>query len=368
MNRDLDRSWLGALALNVLIVAVLAVVVPRLAEGDPMWPASDHINYIAMWSDLSANHVPPFCYRLLQPALAASLPLDRTAAFTVVTVVMLIGTGLLLFVWLRRRGASARHAMAGVMLFHGLNWCTKYLVYDVYRPEPPLFFFVMLALVFHSYRRWWAVGLALAAATLAKESALFVVPWVVVDRWLQADDGRWRDVLELSLPALIVVAALRVFVTPSSPYQPIDALMAVAPERLTSGLPSFLRGLTVGTWGVLVPVAMAFAPRSEWRRFAAAAPFVLLVVLQPLVATNVDRLVTLAFPVTVALAVRGLARIESRTGAGPATTLILSAVPLLLVLFKSGWHSPAPEQRLLFLAVATALVSAAHRWISPRTA
>ena len=130
----------------------------------------------------------------------------------------------------------------------------------------------------------------------------------------------------------------------------------VGVERLSGGLAGFLRGGTVGTWGVLIPALIVLSGKKGSRILLRTLPFLVLVYIQPLFAKNVDRLLVLAFIAFIPAAAEGLRNVTTRFRLTRWMAGGYVIIPFVLAALKSGYNPPSPEQQLAVLAVWTMIV------------
>lgn len=190
-----------------LFVFVLARSVEPMTSAHPAFRAGgDHFHYFAMAEEPGETHRAPFCYRLLTPTLARLMPFGLADSFYFLTVIFLIGTGVLVYYIAMETVRERGLALAGIALFYSLSAGAKFCLYDFWLVEPALFFFSALSilLLLRRHDRWLSITLALAV--LAKESALFLIPLVYTMRALALLSGReGRRVLLRALPFIALV-------------------------------------------------------------------------------------------------------------------------------------------------------------------
>jgi hypothetical protein len=356
-KRDI-KYYFTLILLPVLLTLILAINTEPMTNLHPMYSqGGDHLVYIEMAQQPFAAHEPPYCYRLLVPTIARYLPFSLAVNFYLLAVLFIIGTGILLHLFLRDLGCNLFYSSLGVILFYSLNWGAKFLLFDFWLTEAALFFFVVLSLllILRDSRVWLVVALCLAV--LCKESALFLLPLIYTLRARHIIDGPalLRAVL-LSIVPIALFVVLRLTITTDTSYNLVTLWKEIGVPRLTEGLVGYIRGVTVGTWGI-VALLLPFFCSKRGRGFALRSmPFLLLVLAQPLFAINVDRLIVPAFPIVIPLAMNGLEDIQHRFRLSQWMVLGYVAIPYILILIKSGYQSPSPEQRLLILAIWTLII------------
>ncbi len=313
--------------------------------------------YIAMAEQPLVQHPTPYCYRVLVPTLARLLPLDLTTSFFALTFFFMVGTGVLVYYLLREMGMDRFISLLGLPLFYGLNWGARFAFFDFRLTDPALFFLSALTLLLLLKGRLWLAVVTLSLATLAKESALFLLPF--------AYTLRARKIVDVAAAAralfvgIIPVAVLLVLRwTIPGEYDPSALWSTIGRSRIESGMAGFVRGATVGTWGVGLLIVALFSGRQGRDWLVRSAPFLALVYLQPFFAINVDRLLVLGFLATVPLACMGWERVMGHFHLSRWMVVGYASIAYFLLLAKKGnnYNSPSPEQELLLLAVWTLVV------------
>ena len=200
----------------------------------------------------------------------------------------------------------------------------------------------------------------LAVAVLAKERALFLIPLIYTVRAESLFDRKAASrTLAVAVLPVAVFLGVRT-VVPSLPQtSPAELFSVVGLARLSEGLAGFMRGGTVGTWGVLIPILIVLSGRKGGRILLRALPFLVLIYIQPLFAKNVDRLLVFAFIALIPVAVEGLRNVTRRFRFSRWMTAGYIIIPFILTALKSGYNAPSPEQQLAVLAGWTIIVAIA---------
>jgi hypothetical protein len=352
------------IAVSSLFVLILALQVDPLTTGHPAFSlGGDHTAYIAMAEAPGEAHASPYCYRVLMPFIARILPFGLQTSFYMLTLIFITGTGVLMYYLLRTSGEGVFFSFMGIVLFYSLNWGAKFALYDFWLTEPMLFFFITLSLLLLLLGRDAWLALALGLAVLSKESAIFFLPLVYAIKADRPLDGKaFLRTAAVGVAPIGFFLLLRWTIPSSTGYDPLALLSTIGTERLSSGLIGFIRGGTVGTWGILLLALPFFSGRDGGKLAIRSAPFLVFVYMQPFFAVNVDRLLVMAFIVVIPLAVGGLRRIASKMGLSLWMTAGYAFVPFILIVLKGGYQSPSPEQRLLALALWTIPVAAVKRY------
>jgi len=365
--------------LLVAGVALLMVAALRMRSDALVYDHADFLNpwdhhkYIWMATHNPFDfHVAPFCWRVTTPALASALPFGVEKSFLIISYLSLWLTGVAMYFLARRFRFSKWTSFAGMILFFSLGWAVKANLYNIWRPEPLAFLLATLAIYCIADGKQWRYAALLALGVTVNESVLFVIPLYYSLNAKKPVDPRLalRAVL-LALPALAVFAALRSLI----PMQNDDiAYMSTLPEalrqaqlgstsydlgslwneiglqRLRSLSPQMPMLYTVGTFGVVAAMLPLFAVRRNLPLFVRFLPFLLLVYAQLLIATNEMRLLVMAFPAVIILALNGAEAMAGVLRVRTGTVAILFGALVCLLLVRTWMNVlPALYESLLFL-------------------
>jgi hypothetical protein len=374
-------TLVGVAALALALTTVLWMRTAKLTPADPDFslPGDQHM-YIHMATEGPFGfHVAPFCWRPLVPLVAQALPGSLEAGFEVQSFAAMWLAGVVIFLVGRRSGFPSTLALAGMLMFFSLGWATKFNLYDFWLTDAVALLFVALAVYLAMTRRNVAFAVVLAIGVLAKESVIFAAPLAYTLRARSLADRRAARALLLAIPAAAVLAAIRIGI-PSWNADPayVGSLPALV-QRGAHAVPSYDLWTVVGrtvarrdwpatairvlsSFGLVVGVAPLLAARRSLGLAARFLPMLLLALSQVLVALNTERLVVVAFPAMIVLAVRGCRSLVGIGGGNgiPALALAGSSFGLLLI----GPHQWMPDVSLQ-LVVAAVVVGATVRGIRP---
>jgi hypothetical protein len=348
------RQLFFVVLVSAVSVLVLAVRVEPFATNQ----LNDAVIYIAMAEAPLAHHPAPFCFRLLVPTLAGLLPLDLSTSFHLLTFLFCTGTGVLLYYVLLELGLDGFFALMGLLLFYGLNWATRMVLFDFRLTDPGLFFFG--ALSFLSLLKGWNVCavVALSLGVLAKESTLCLIPLSYSLRARRVvDPPAMLRGLAIAIIPMAVFFVVR-WVIPGE-FNVVAFLWKMGSKRLEGGMLGLLRAGTLGTWGVALLMLLPFSGRQGRDLAVRSIPFLVLVYAQPFF----DRLLVLGFLAVVPIGVMGLRRVREKFQLSRWMVVGYAAVPFALLLAKSSrnFNPPSPEQTLLVLLIWTTIVLTAKR-------
>lgn len=313
--RRLPAGWKQLLAYTgpVLLLLVLAFIVDRhgrIPYPDPRNASiEDDYRYIAMalrpFSSDPLVHDAPYCWRLLTPLIVHLLPLRVFSGFSLVTGASLVATTLGTMWFMREMGLPQPAAVAGGYAFVVLGPATGFTLWDYPLIDPLSFALLVLALVFAVRREGLWLVATLIVSAVAKETVLFAALFAIVWALEQRDWRFLRWAAGEFVASVVVLVALRVAIPSEQPY----SLLAEMHRVSANYAPTFFAGwqrfvaATIGTWGLLLPLAVLQLFHSP--RFAASPAWVLLFLAslaQIVIATNVERTVVYSFPVVIAAA------------------------------------------------------------------
>ena len=280
---------------------------------------TDHYHYIAMSRDPlggEAAGTPPFCWRILTPLLAFALTragLGTNAAFWIVTNACLVGFLSCLYALLVGRGFAPRHAVPGVVLAGLVPGAVRWYEYQYWMTDPLCLFLIAAALVLIAARRDRELLLLSLLGVAARESYVLVFACLLASR-LRRDGiaSALQATARVALPSLALLAAIRLLV-PASPGAPLLAVVGdVIGFRWRHLFDNQLYLATVGAFGVLLPMALAFPARfvAALRERPEDAVLLAGAYASLLVGTNTERLLAYALPAVATVALAGLVRIE----------------------------------------------------------
>ena len=314
----------------------------------------DHHMYIFMAQHGPFGlHVAPYGWRVLAPAIAWTSPFGVQWSFEVLTFVAIWVTGVVIWLVCVRLGFDTRLAVGGMLLYFALGFATKWLVFDFWLTDQLAILAAAVAVLLALRGRTVAFAVCLAVGVMAKESVIFAAPLLYT---LQAR-RKWDPELALrtvaaALPAVGVLVTLHLGIAEMNarPYpREIEAVIrasrirhytyvSVLHQTVLRRYHHMGRTLTgaIGAFGLLVPLLSIYGlvRSSRARSFGLRVlPFLVLVYVQLLFAYNTERLLVLAAPVVIPLAVWGLGElVEIRPSASwvavglPATFFAMQLV------------------------------------------
>jgi len=270
------------------------------------------------------------------------------------------------------------------LLFYGLSFAVKFNMWDFWLSDPLAFLFVAIAVLFILDDRDWLAALALAAGALAKESVIFVVALLYGFRATAVWDRRAATrAAMVGLPALVVLVVIRWLIPAWNAHPGYIATLAkpirLNAHNLPTYAPWFVLRETIAarwqdplTWVVrtvsafgLIPVVLACSGgKRNLRLLIRSSPFLVLVLSQELFALNTERLLVLAFPAVVLLAVGGAQRLHER-GVPVGVLLGVVGANLCLQLVVPAGGGPNALLQLVVLSLGAGAVAATSRRRGP---
>ncbi len=283
--------------------------VPQKAEDAPGFDA--HI-YVAMAESPATFTMAPFGYRIGVPFLAQALPIPLETAFKALCAIGLLLTLFLAYFFFLELGFSHLLSLLGVSFLGAAPQIPIYLQ-NYFLVDPlALAAVVGLLVLVERGKATGATAFLLLIASLCKESAFYVVPVL----YLRLSEGRLVDLkaarrtLLVCLPAIAAALILRFGWADDAPLFPYLSPLAIA-QRPWFGSAEVYRDLWKYSFAYLSVLALINAASASWRDFTRRyAPYLALVLIQLLVATDTRRLLFFGFPVIIPLALAEFQRIR----------------------------------------------------------
>lgn len=350
------------LVLSFLLTSALLFGARFMIPGHPNYPKPwDHHKYVWMATENPLDfHIAPFCWRILVPALAKALPFDLEWSFFLISFAGVWMTGVAVYSLALQLFPSPPYGFVAMLIWVSLGWAGKLVLRNLWLPDSLGFFFVALAVYAVLARRDALFVVSVALGVLAKESVFFVVPLYYTlrtDRWI--DLRLLKRCALLALPAALLLVLVRVFIPAlnadpvylstlpetvrivqegSSSYDYLELFRSVGLERLRNTSAWDLYTYSVGTFGVILLLPL-FALRRAGVLFLRFLPFLLLVYTQLLFAVNTERLLVLAFPAVLLMALAGIEGLLERLSIGPGWFVPLAFALVIINVVFPGYFS-----------------------------
>jgi hypothetical protein len=346
VTRSADTR-LGALLAVLLLAVNVASVSSRLGllHKAKQVKEYDHWRYIEMARGpegrAALQREPPYCFRIAVPALVRALTrlgLSENAAFFLVTNAALFGFLLLLWLHLRDLGFSLALRVAGLLVMGFTQGAVRWFEYQYWMTDPAALFLVMLAFFLLERGKWGAVLATSVLAAFVRETYVLVYPYVFLWELRRGRPFRraaGRTAVLAALP-FAILAVIRRLVVPNQPDDFVSGVVDSMTFRLNHVLDNQLYVVTIGAFGVLVPLLLLLPERLPGlaRRHFDRAAYVLSVYATLVISNNNERPLAYALPALVPAALwcaRAFLE-ETRLPSGP----VLATVVGLQVLFWAG--------------------------------
>ena len=346
MTRSADTR-VGVLLAVVLLAANVASVSSRLGfvHKPKQVKEYDHWRYVEMARGAEGRPAlkqePPYCFRLAVPALVRGLTrlgLSVNAGFFLVTNAVLFGFLLVLWLHLRDLGFAPSLRVTGLVVVGLTQGAVRWFEYQYWMTDPAALFLVMLAFFLVERRKWGPLLATCVLTAFVRETYVLVYPYVFLrdlrtGRALPAAIARTAGLA--ALPFAILVA-IRRLVTPNQPDAFVSGIVDSMTFRWNHLLDNQPYVVTVGAFGVLVPLLFLFPARIPElvRRHFDRALYVVSVYATLVISNNNERPLAYALPALVPAALWCLRAFVEETGL-PATP-VFAAVVALQALFWAG--------------------------------
>ena len=383
-------TWASPLAVMASASVMLGLLWTRtdhLSPEHPWWsfPGDHHVYLLMADRPVGDLHLAPWGWRILEPWLVRLLPGSHQIGFQAICVVGLIVAATCVHRICLSLGFDARLASCGLLMFISLSFATKYAMFDFWLTDPFAFAFLALAVLLAIEQRFVAFALCMAVGVLAKESVIFAAPLLYAFAAERVLDRRalWRTAVATA-PALLMLLTVRLVIPAwnGQPYVlglpgpvaanartiPDYSALAVAREvlaRRAADLPATIVRC-VSAFGLLIGVLPFFGGRRAWELAVRFSPFLVLVFLQLAFALNTQRLLVLAFPAVIPLALCGLSALRER-GVSDAVLLGTCAAFASLQLLSPEQVAPAAGLQAAVLATCAAWSYVQIRRVSHRS-
>ena len=346
LSRAADTR-LGALLALLLIAVNVASVAAALGflHKAKQVKEYDHWRYIEMArgpeGQAKLQREPPYCFRIAVPALARGLMragLSENASFYLITNAALFGFLLLLWLHLRDLGFSLPLRVTGLLVTGFTQGAVRWFEYQYWMSDPVALFLVMLAFFLIERESWRSLAAVSVAAAFVRETYVLVYPYVFLRelRLGRRVGPALARTAAVALLPLAVLLAIRRLVTPNQPDAFVAGIVDSMGFRIEHLLDNQLYVVTIGAFGVLVPLVLLFPARlaSLARRHFDRALYVASVYATLVISNNNERPLAYALPALVPAGLFGLRAFleQTRLPLAPACAVVV----LLQMLFWAG--------------------------------
>jgi hypothetical protein len=396
---------LGALLALALLGLNISCVSSRLGflHKPKQVKEYDHWRYVEMARGEEGRPAlqrePPYCFRVGVPALVRGLSrigLSVNAGFFLVTNAVLFGFLLVLWVHLRDLGFGLSLRVAGLLVVGLTQGAVRWFEYQYWMTDPAALFLVMLAFFLLERRSWAGLAATSVVAAFVRETYVVVYPYVFLHelrRSLLPREASASGAPSPAFAALVRVAALRGIAVAAVPLAILVALRRLVtadhPDRFVVGIVDSMTFrwnhlldnqpyvVTIGSFGVLVPLVLLFPcrlPALVHRHFDRAL-YVASVYATLAISNNNERPLSYALPALVPAALWCVRAFIRETGS--PETPVLAVVVCLQALFWAGqrWaemgmsiYQPVSWTTVVAMAVFWAAAQVTLAWRRPRAA
>ncbi|MGB4334993.1 MAG: hypothetical protein WBJ41_09170 [Chromatiaceae bacterium] len=282
----------------------------------------------------------PFGYRIGQPLLvhlmSISLDMEIPNAFYILTTIFTFLTALLLAYWLCVNGVSffisILLACAYLLSFPGAFTLSAWALVDA-----PLHFLLILGLIAIQKRQWVWLGFVLFLGGFFKENIVVILPMAFVSIILSESlkSGlKIAIVITLSFLTSLLIVRTGIFFK-----EPIES--SISATHLTQDYFKHVINYWGGIYGFLTKTfyvfaiywfSLLFVGISMWRKHLSLLVLLLFTLAQIPFATDIERMVALAFPVIFLMT----GFFSQRIGNIAGNVLVIVFLPVTYFLFQNG--------------------------------
>ena len=312
-----------AFALSVLLVAANAGYVASklgFVHRPRQVMETDHKHYIHMATNPEEPEDPPYAFRVAAPRLARGLMawgLTVNQAFYALTQISLVAFLACVFLFLRARGFTLEIAALVIALMGLTQGAVRWFEYQYWMSDPLCMALVAAAILAIELDGPWRVAILLGfAAGFVRESFVLVLPFAFFHT-LKRHDFKQALLRTSAIAAAFfsVSLTLHALITPIAPDDWWSGVSDSMAFRARHFLDKQWYVLTLGTWGVFVPLALADL-RAFGRRVRENLDLTFLCVATYgtlIISNNTERPLAYAWPAVAAAAAAGLRALASVT-------------------------------------------------------
>lgn len=345
-----EAAIVANLAIALTIIVLLATDI-LTRESRNFGRAGDHNAYIAMakGNPLDATelkgtkcYMVPYCWRIATPVMAKILPFDLQSNFLLIAIVSTALTGVTTYYLAKAFGFSPIFAFIGMLMFFSMRWGAKWGLFDFWIPDALGLLIIVAAVYCVITKNDIGFAILITLGVTVRETTVLVAPLYYTFNARKPIDLRIAvRLLLLTLPSIAVLIGLRIAI-PSSGFTAQDEdvwarigrIMAVRIRAFE--LPSGLRRYALAPFGVMMALLPFFSPKRNAALLLKFLPFILLCYGQLLLASNTERLLVVAFPAVLILALHGLSHFATIMAIDPRYLAILPLSSLAIHLITDS--------------------------------
>jgi hypothetical protein len=274
---------------------------------------TDHRHYIHMAMNPEEPEDPPYAFRVAAPRIARGLMamgLSVNQAFYLLTQASLVGFLACLYLFLRARGFPGEIAALVIALMGLTQGAVRWFEYQYWMSDPLCMALVAAAVLAIQLDAPWRLAILLGfAAGFVRESFVLVLPFAFFQTLKRHDlKTALGRTAAIGAAFLAVSLTLRALITPTVPDDWWSGIVDSMGFRARHFWDKQWYVLTVGTWGVFVPLALADV-KSLARRLRENLDLTFLVLATYgtlIISNNTERPLAYAWPAVAAAGAAGV--------------------------------------------------------------
>jgi hypothetical protein len=294
---------------------------------------ADHLHYIEMakgaYGRQDLVQTPPYCFRVLTPALVRLLMragFSLNAGFYLVTLASLFGFLLVCWRLTRDLGYGVPARIVGLLVVGFTQGPVRWFLHQYWMSDPPCVFLLTLGVYWMRRDRVVPLALVSIVAAFGRETYIVLYPCLFVLEWKRRGPRAafLRTAAVAAIPFAILVT-LRLTVPASARDNFIEGIIDSLAFRWRHLWDNQLYVLTIGTWGVALPLALLYPSHlgQAVRRHPDLVTLLAAVYATLLISNNTERPLAYAAPVVLAAALYGFERFVAETG---VPVLVVAAI------------------------------------------
>ncbi len=274
---------------------------------------TDHRHYIHMATNPEEPEDPPYAFRVATPTLARGLMawgLSVNQAFYLLTQISLVAFLACTFLFLRARGFTPEISALTLVLMGLTQGAVRWFEYQYWMSDPLCLALVVAAILAIELDTPWRTAILIGFfAGFVRESFVLVLPFAFFRTLSRHDLG--QAVLRTAAIAVAffsVSLTLHALITPAAPDDWWSGIVDSMGFRYRRLFDSQWYVLTIGTWGVFLPLATAEV-RAVARRVRSNLDLVALSLATYatlIISNNTERPLAYAWPAIAAAGAAGL--------------------------------------------------------------
>jgi hypothetical protein len=292
-----------------------------------------HFNNTSIYLDMakepfniSGNIDAPACYRILYPILSyflsllTSIPINL--CFYIINIICFFISGILLYLIIIKTFNNEYIGWIGLLLFFSLRFGLKYHSFSWNGTDSMAFLFSLVCFYFildkNILNRKIYYIIFNSLGILVKESLLFIISvYICYELVNNKEKYNFKSIFILfcsCIPILIVFLLSRILIIPANSYSYIDLFFRYGIESRFDSLHfSLYYKISLGTWGILIPIFLLFNKREDiFKWIKVFGIFIILSYSTILLAHDTCRLIMISFFPFILIALNGINNIDKK--------------------------------------------------------